>query len=220
MAGEFNRKAKSLNVRVGSLENQQSTASVVVDNIGNFDFADYISRFSGDAKILRAEYIAERCPPLAVSERSATLQLTLAQAAAFAAMVDEYKKSMNTVGYKQSLARLASSVGIDATPDNVWLSKIDKEAHYLYEKLDRELTAAKSSVNKNAIRVDTCRVRMYVLTSEYAFRPGMSLQHGRLLCRAWRVHKCSQVLHESTRFLQGARARLRVGESARRQMSV
>lgn len=37
---------------------------------GNFDFVEYINQYSGQSKVDRCKYIAERCPALAVSERS------------------------------------------------------------------------------------------------------------------------------------------------------
>jgi hypothetical protein len=44
------------------------TESAAIEKIdpGNFDFAEYINQYSGQPKVDRCKYVAERCPALAV----------------------------------------------------------------------------------------------------------------------------------------------------------
>jgi hypothetical protein len=75
------------------------------------------------------------------------------QMSAFQIMIEEFKKSLNTAGYKAYVSHLVPLLGIDYQLDQPWFTKKEKDAFYQYERLDKELNAAKSNVNKNAIRV-------------------------------------------------------------------
>lgn len=72
-------------------------------------------------------------------------------------MIEEFKKSLNTAGYKAYVAHLVPLLGVDYQLDQPWFTKKEKDAFYQYERLDKELNAAKSNVNKNAIRVKSYR---------------------------------------------------------------
>lgn len=71
---------------------------------------------------------------------------------AFAALIEELKKTINVHTYKLAVTQLAPELGIEYASESAWLTSADKAAAQLYERLDQQLTAAKANLNKFAVR--------------------------------------------------------------------
>lgn len=71
---------------------------------------------------------------------------------AFATLIDELKKTINVHLYKLVVTQLAPDLGIEYASESSWLSSADKKAAQKYERLDSTLSAAKTNLNKLAVR--------------------------------------------------------------------
>lgn len=71
---------------------------------------------------------------------------------AFAALIEELKKTINVHAYKSVVTQLAPELGIEYASESAWLTSADKAAAQQYERLDQQLTAAKANLNKFAVR--------------------------------------------------------------------
>ena len=66
--------------------------------------------------------------------------------------MEELLKSFNVHYYKATIATLVPELGIEYSVDAQWLTNADKKAAAIYEKHDQQLTAAKTNLNKYAVR--------------------------------------------------------------------
>jgi tetratricopeptide (TPR) repeat protein len=143
--------------------------------VGEFDFAAYIAGYHGFAKAVKCRFIAEKSPKLAVRKkrearrqrrsrvRSAETEkrekknpffsrLTPFEVVAFHTLIQEIQTGFNVHFYKSAVAALVPELGLDYQADAQWLTNADKKAAAIYEKHDQQLTAAKTNLNKLAVR--------------------------------------------------------------------
>ena len=108
----------------------------------SFDLSNYISRYVGYTKILRLSFIFENdmSPPDL-------------KKLAFRFLIDELKEGINTL-YYSNLYKKANELGIAEAPiDDVWIQSTDWKFRQKMERLESELSNARSSMVKESIRL-------------------------------------------------------------------
>lgn len=146
------------------------------DRLASFDLDAYAVRYHGRGKIQRLRFIAQRSPELAVD--------------ALRAAVDEARKGIDTLLYKDILLQAEGRLGIGYEQDDTWIRESDKKAVKEMEKYRTELEQSKQHGNKEVIRIghdvlgDFYHRRGklvqargdYIKTREYCTHPRHSLQ--------------------------------------------
>eukprot|EP00667_Euglena_gracilis_P010163 EG_transcript_10339 len=103
-----------------------------------FDLEAYISQYSGAGKVTRLLHIWEHSPPHG------------AEAARMA--LAELKRSRNTALYRSACQRFQSK-GMAVPVDEAWISQTDEQAAKQLEKLEMDLSASKTHLIKESIRL-------------------------------------------------------------------
>jgi len=81
--------------------------------IPTFDLESYGSAYIGHTKILRLIFIAEHCPEI--------------EKEAYKLAIDEIKKTINTVLYKELTSKVGDRLGPEYKLDQPWVDIIDKK---------------------------------------------------------------------------------------------
>jgi COP9 signalosome complex subunit 1 len=106
-----------------------------------FDLDQYISNYTGNTKIMRLIFIAERSKKHEIE--------------AYKLAIDELKKTQNTALYLKLFEKLGDKLGPGYTLDNSWVDNVEKKAQQQKERLELDLATQKANLIKDAIRVRT-----------------------------------------------------------------
>ena len=120
----------------------------VVDDITHlhFDLHKYIGRYSGNTKINRLQLIFEYVPNLNLKHQAAELLLT-----------EIMKSTSNSNLYTKTVSKIESEFVNFELPklewDKNWISTTDSLFFSNLEKIENELTIAKSTMSKESMRL-------------------------------------------------------------------
>lgn len=135
-----------VNNNISVSQEKESKPTIPVVNHATYDVNVMINqRYSGAVRLQRLQFVAERCPEQAV--------------AAATSLIQELKTGVNTLFYKhlheQLMQALPSAPWLSAVPpmDQAWLDNTERQAIATQEKLEHDLANARSSTNREAIRV-------------------------------------------------------------------
>jgi len=137
---QANNNNTSVNTAAGDIKKEEKKEIIqVVIKAEDFDLENYVSSYSGHGKIARLIFIAEHCKAL----ESDALKMA----------IDELKTTTNTVLYKTVADRTGDKLGPKYVTDQSWMDSIDKKAAQQQERLDVELNAFRTNLQKENIRV-------------------------------------------------------------------
>jgi len=114
------------------------SSTPLITTPGSFDLDTYVQNYSGHTKVIRLVFISERCPPI--------------QGEALRLAIQELKKSVNTVSYKETSDKAADILGSSFRADQSWIDSVDKKSQQQLERLELELNNHKTNLQKEAIR--------------------------------------------------------------------
>lgn len=106
-----------------------------------FDLEAYISNYTGNTRILRLRFIAERC-------RSTGVELEALRMA-----MDEIMRGQNTAAYREAVEAAGGRLGPAYDLDAAWVEAVERRAAQRQEKLESELNGYKTNLIKESIRM-------------------------------------------------------------------
>ena len=122
-----------------------SVSSSISDDLSNFDIHKYVTKYKGQTKIHRLSFIIFE-----------TVINSNVKYEAAESMLNEIKKSTsNTTLYSRTLSKINEFMDIEPKfdSDNSWISTTDSLFFSNLEKIENELTIAKSTMSKESMRL-------------------------------------------------------------------
>lgn len=107
--------------------------------MSGLDLEQYISNYSGTARVKRLTFIAQKNK----EQSKQALQL----------LIKELKAGINTTAYKEVIEQAQKTYGGEFTLDDAWIQKVDAESQKRLEKLESELNSYRTNMIKESIRM-------------------------------------------------------------------